>query len=86
MELEVSQKEGRVPVTVFRVDGDMGAESSDSLIQQVDSALQGGMRHLLLDLSNVSYVSSAGLKAIHHALSAFAQIQRQRAVRRCARV
>jgi len=64
MEIDVSQDEGRVPVTVFRLKGDLAGE--EPLQSQAQEAYDAGTRYLLLDLSKVPYITSAGLRAIHY--------------------
>jgi len=66
MKIISSQVEGRVPVTVFEITGDIGAASSGELRQQAEKAVELGARHILLDLSSVTFISSAGLRAIHY--------------------
>ena len=68
MIIQVSQEQGRVPVTVFHIEGEIAAESAESLQEQAEEAFGAGTRHLLLDLADVPYVSSAGLRVIHHIL------------------
>lgn len=63
MEIDVVQEQAAVPVTVLRLSGDLGAE--EPLLSHARSAHQEGARHLLLDLSDVPFISSAGLRAIH---------------------
>jgi anti-anti-sigma factor len=65
MEIVVSEEKARVPVTVFRVKGQLTAETEGQLVQQAQDAYSAGMRDLLLDLGKVSFLSSAGLRAIH---------------------
>jgi anti-anti-sigma regulatory factor len=64
MNIVISQEEGKVPVTVFRLDGDLTAE--EPLQSRATEAVDAGARYLLLDLSRVPYISSAGLRAIHY--------------------
>ena len=66
MDIAVSNEQGRVPVTVFRIEGEIGAKSYEQLETQAREAFEAGMRNLLLDLSEVSYISSAGLRALHY--------------------
>lgn len=66
MEITVSQETGRVPVTIFHISGDIAAGSYEELEQRADEAFEAGMRDLLLDLTDVSFLSSSGLRAIHH--------------------
>lgn len=64
MEITVSQDKGRVPVTVFHLKGDLAAE--EPLGETAANNYEQGMRDLLLDLTEVPFISSAGLRAIHH--------------------
>jgi len=64
MEIAVKQEQGKVPVTVLQLKGDLTAE--EPLRSQVEAAHKAGTRHLLLDLTHVQYISSAGLRALHH--------------------
>jgi hypothetical protein len=63
MEITTSQANGRFPVTIFHLKGDLMDE--EPLYSEVTGAVTKGHRHLLLDLSEVPYISSAGLRAIH---------------------
>jgi len=65
MQVVVSQEQGRVPITVFHVKGEIGAHNYDQLQSQVSEAVESGMRDLILDLREVTYMSSAGLRALH---------------------
>ena len=65
MEIVVSTQEGHVPVTIFQVKGEISAASYEQLQQQAQDAFKAGMRNLILDLTDVTIVSSAGLRAIH---------------------
>lgn len=51
-------------VTVFAVSGRLGTLSSGELIESLAGAIAGGTRRIVLDLSDVDYVSSAGLLAL----------------------
>jgi hypothetical protein len=64
MQITVSQEQARVPVTVFRLKGDLNSEVQ--LQTEAQEAYDAGARHILLDLKEVAYMSSAGLRAIHH--------------------
>lgn len=64
MEITVSQEVGRVPVTVFEVSGFINLGSASQLEQKAQEESWAGMRYLLLDLSEVESMSSAGLRSI----------------------
>ena len=66
MVIQVTTEQGQVPVTVFHITGEINTNSYEQLQQMADDAYATGMRDLLLDLSGVSYISSAGLRAIHY--------------------
>jgi anti-anti-sigma factor len=71
MEISVSQQQGRVPVTVFHIKGDITHETFEQLQHQAQQAIQAGARQLLLDLSDVSYVSSYGIRGISQIFTLF---------------
>jgi anti-anti-sigma factor len=66
MEIVTEQKVGRVPVTIFHIEGEITAASSRDLQGQADDAFAGGTRDLLLDLTRVPFMDSGGLRAIHY--------------------
>ncbi len=65
MEINISQEKGSVPVTVVKVSGQLDGQSYQSLIASAQEALNGGVKNLLLDLSDLTFISSAGLVALH---------------------
>jgi len=65
LEISVSQEQGRVPVTVFRLKGRLNLGTAEQLQAKVQDAVQAGARYVLLDLSEVLSVTSAGLRAFH---------------------
>jgi anti-anti-sigma regulatory factor len=64
MEITVSQTNGRIPVTIFHLHGDLVEE--EPLRSQAAQAVTNGSQAILLDLKDVPYISSAGLRAIQH--------------------
>jgi anti-anti-sigma factor len=65
MDIEVSQEQGRRPITVFRIRGEINITTYEQLEQKAREAFNGGMRDLLLDLTEVTYISSAGVRALN---------------------
>ena len=65
MEIVVSQEQGRRPITVFQLRGEIDATTYEQLEQRAREGFAAGMRDLLLDLTEVSYVSSAGIRALN---------------------
>ena len=64
MQISVSQEQGRVPVTVLKLDGLLNTGTSELLEKQGSEAYAAGARYLLIDMSRVSSVTSAGLRSI----------------------
>jgi anti-anti-sigma factor len=64
MEIGVSQEQGRVPVTVFTIRGEITADSATRFQEEANRAVAGGTRNLVLDLTNVPYIGSFGIRAI----------------------
>jgi anti-anti-sigma regulatory factor len=65
MQINVSTQQGKVPVTVVQPHGDVDASNYTELVSKVESAHKDGTQDFLIDLSDVSYMSSAGLVALH---------------------
>ncbi len=65
MEISVSQKQGRVPVAVLKLDGQLDGQNYQELIGKAQELFKTGAHDFLLDLSDLTYISSAGLVAMH---------------------
>ena len=65
MNISVSQVQGNVPVTVIKIDGELDGQTYQSLIAKAREVYEGGARDFLIDLTDLTYVSSAGLVALH---------------------
>jgi anti-anti-sigma regulatory factor len=64
--ITASQAQGQAPVTVLHLTGHLHGNTESQLLSSVREAHESGMRHLLLDLSGVDVLTSAGLRAIHN--------------------
>jgi anti-anti-sigma regulatory factor len=69
MEITTSQQQGRVPVTVFHIKGEIDAQTYEQLESQVQGAIQAGAHYMVLDLSLVDYISSYGIRGISQIFS-----------------
>ena len=65
MNITVSQAQGKVPVTVLQLDGELDGQTYQDLISKSKEIYDTGARNFLIDLSGLTYVSSAGLVALH---------------------
>lgn len=66
MEIKVSTENGRVPVTIMHVDGNIDSSTYEAFQAKAEQAIKNGARFMLVDLSHAPFVSSAGLRAINH--------------------
>ena len=69
--IRTSTAQGRVPVTVFHLQGQIDANTYEQFQNDAEQAFKTGARYLLLDLSDVKYISSAGLRALHNIYKLF---------------
>ncbi len=64
MEISAVQQAGRVPVTVFHIKGDVDSTTYLQAQAQIEQAVHAGARDLVLDLTEVGYLSSAGIRML----------------------
>lgn len=64
IDLTVSVAQGRVPVTILQPRGELDASNYQDLVAEAQKAYLAGARDILLDLCDVSYMSSSGLVAL----------------------
>ena len=65
MQITVDQLQGRAPVTVLAIHGDIDASNYDQVIAKARELYAAGTRQLLLDLSDVPFMGSSGVVALH---------------------
>jgi anti-anti-sigma factor len=65
MELTISQEQGRVTVSVIHISGHLDSQTYQGLIAKAREVVEGGTANILLDLSDLVYISSAGLVSLH---------------------
>lgn len=75
MEIKVLTENARVPVTVLHVDGNIDSSTYQAFQAKVDELINEGTRHLLVDLSHVPFVSSAGFRALHQIFNKLRSLQ-----------
>ncbi len=66
MDIAVSQEQGKVPVTVLKLAGDLNATTYEQFQTEAKKAIDAGARSMLVDLSGVPYMSSAGMRALNN--------------------
>ena len=77
LKISSEQMQGDVPVTVFRLRGWLDAHSEGELLEQARSAYDGGARYLLIDMSELDTLTSAGMRAIQKVYQIFATTDEQ---------
>lgn len=64
--ITTSQIQGDVSVTVFHLSGHLHGPTENELLDRARQAYEDGTKHLLLDLSELDVLASAGLRAIQN--------------------
>jgi len=69
--ITTSQIQGDVSATVFHLQGHLHGATEQNLIDRARQVYEDGTRHLLLDMSDLEVLSSAGLRAIQNTFNLF---------------
>ncbi len=64
MEIKISTENRRVQVTVMEVTGNIDSATHAAFEAKAAELIEGGARYILVDLTGVPYMSSAGLRAL----------------------
>lgn len=65
MEIKVFSENGRVPVTILHIDGDIDSSNYQTFQNKAEELIEAGARYFLIDLAHSKFVSSAGFRAIN---------------------
>jgi anti-anti-sigma regulatory factor len=65
MKISMDQAQGAVPVTILSPIGELDASNYQELIDVANQVYNEGARYVLLDMTETSFISSAGLVALH---------------------
>jgi anti-anti-sigma factor len=68
MTIDVDRLAGNPPVTVVALAGELDASNYEQVIDVVRNAYADGSRGLVLDLSDLTFMASSGLFAMHSAV------------------
>ena len=71
LNITASQIQGEVPVTILHLSGHLHGNTESELLDRARQAQEDGSKYLLLDLSGVDVLTSAGLRAIHNIFNLF---------------
>ena len=65
MEITVTQEKGKVPVSVVHIKGELDTSNYFKLVNTAQALYSAGARSLLLDLTDLEFISSAGIASFH---------------------
>lgn len=65
MEITISEEQGRVAVSVIYIAGHLDGQTYQDLIEKAREVVKAGAKNILLDLNDLTYISSAGLVSLH---------------------
>jgi anti-anti-sigma factor len=65
LNITASQMQGEMSVTILHLSGHLHGNTEQQLVDRARQAYEDGSTHILLDLSGVEVLTSAGLRAIH---------------------
>ena len=66
MDIKTYTEKGDVVVTVMHVDGNIDNSTYEAFQSRADELVDSGAHFILVDLSHVQFVSSAGMRALQH--------------------
>jgi len=64
LKITTEQMQADVPVTVMRVVGWLDAQSETQLLENAQTEYNGGARFLLIDMTELDTITSAGIRAL----------------------
>lgn len=65
MEITTTVANGKVPVTILRLNGNFDANTADDFNAAANKAMQAGAADILVDMTDVPFMSSAGMRSLH---------------------
>ena len=66
MDIQVHTENGRVPITVLHVHGNLDSSTYQEFEAKAEELIRNGTRYILVDLSHSGFISSAGFRALNH--------------------
>jgi anti-anti-sigma factor len=65
LRIAVSEEKGAKPITVLHLSGDLDSKTYQDLEAKAGEAIAKGADRIVLELSGVTFMGSAGLRAMH---------------------
>jgi len=69
--ISAEQVQAYVPVTVFRLSGWLDAQSEEQLLEAARASYDRGARYLLIDMTELDTLTSAGMRALQKVYQIF---------------
>jgi len=73
MQIKLTTAQGRVPVTVMHVDGNIDSGTYEAFFAKAEELMNAGSRYLQIDLAQVPFVISKGREPSTTSSTGFAQ-------------
>lgn len=71
LRISSEQTQADVPVTILQLRGWLDAQSEEQLLEAARSSYDGGARYLLIDMSELDTLTSAGMRALQKVYQIF---------------
>jgi anti-anti-sigma factor len=71
LKISTEELQGDVPVTVFRLRGWLDAQSEEQLLEAARTTYDNGARYLLIDMTDLDTLTSAGMRALQKVYQIF---------------
>jgi anti-anti-sigma factor len=71
LRISSEQIQADVPVTILQLRGWLDAQSEEQLLEAARSSYDGGARYLLIDMSELDTLTSAGMRALQKVYQIF---------------
>lgn len=71
LKISSEQVQADVPVTVFHLRGWLDAQSEEQLLEAARTSYDAGARYLLIDMSDLDTLTSAGMRALQKVYQIF---------------
>lgn len=71
MEIVISKHQGSVPVSVMQIKGALDSSTYEQFINEAQTLFDSGARDLLIDMTGLAFLSSAGIAALHRVARIF---------------
>ena len=71
LKISTEEMQGDIPVTVFRLRGWLDAQSEEQLLEAARTTYDNNARYLLIDMTDLDTLTSAGMRALQKVYQIF---------------